>query len=211
MNGKIETIDDITEYNRANCITPEWVLSKVENPVRKECKKLGIPYSAELEQSLNRIGNDLFSIPVDDSGEHTLIQWANYLMQGWFAGTDNGRDEPAWFQQGTQRLKDGRMLDAAENVLAADLAKLPNSTAESIRKLIYSDDVPKVLNRDGSKKLNDTLVYCLEQFRVDPNDPDDRDFHIETRVCNGVRSDGKPAPEQPKTDNDIVKFLNKVM
>lgn len=77
--------------------------------------------------------------------------------------------------------------------------------------LIYSDDVPKVLNRDGSKKLNDTLVYCLEQFRVDPNDPDDRDFHIETRVCNGVRSDGMPAPEQPKTDNDIVKFLNKVM
>lgn len=211
VNGKIETIDDITEYNRANCITPEWVLSKVENPVRKECKKLGIPYSAELEQSLNRIGNDLFSIPVDDSGEYTLIQWANYLMQGWFAGTDNGRDDPAWFQQGTQRLKDGRMLDAAENVLAADLAKLPDSTAESIRKLIYSDDVPKVLNRDGSKKLNDTLVYCLEQFRVDPNDPDDRDFHIEIRVCNGVRSDGMPAPEQPKTDNDIVKFLNKVM
>lgn len=103
VNGKIETIDDITEYNRANCITPEWVLSKVENPVRKECKKLGIPYSAELEQGLNRIGNDLLSIPVDDSGEHTLIQWANNLMQGWFAGTDNGRDEPAWFQQGTRQ------------------------------------------------------------------------------------------------------------
>lgn len=103
------------------------------------------------------------------------------------------------------------MLDAAENVLAADLAKLPDSTAESIRKLIYSDDVPKVLNRDGSKKLNETLVYYLEQFRVDPNDPDDRAFHIETRVRNGVRSDGKPAPEQPKTDNDIVKFLNKVL
>lgn len=234
VTGKTETITDITEYNRERCVTPEWVLSKLENPLRKECEKLGIPYSKALNNAIDQVCGDLFAIPIDDSGDHNLIQWADYLMQGWFAGTDNGKDEPAWFQQGTQRLHDGRMLRDAVAVLVKDTAKLPDATAEQVLRLIFPNDVMKDLNinfttdinekimnaklstvqvlaPDVSKKLNDTLVYYLDQFRVDPNDQDDRDFYIVTYGHSGVRNDGIPLVKTEEPSNALIKFLNKIL
>jgi len=230
ISGKTKTIDNLTDYSKAYAFSGEMFKYRAEiyltDKVSPVVADIAMPF-------LNNAIDDLTGIPVDQSGEHDLLDLVNYMFQSEAAGTDDGND-PSWFREAQDKVASGALLDEVLDVLSNDLGAAPESIAEAVVAVIIGATAEDVdlpfdtasaiagkLIRAGFTGLgvidpaleddaNEFLVDIVDSMTNDVNYGDDLTQYIRIVKKDGERVDpctDKPIVYLDKSDSNQVYWL----